>query len=92
MAEYVRATVSGPVPIRDALTRESVPPGGEVVLLVRKPGQSLPRCPRHPKRGVNHAKQRCLCGGTVIEWVVEQGLIADVKPYSPDVKPVEKKS
>lgn len=89
--QYVRAKVAGQAPMRDVLTRESVEPGGEVTLLVRVPGESLPRCPRHPKVGVNNVKERCLCYGTIIEDAVAQGFIADVKPYDPG-KTVEKKA
>jgi hypothetical protein len=90
MPQYVRAKVCGEAPMRDALTRESVQPGGEVTLLVRTPGEDLPRCPRHPKKGVNDPKRRCVCHGTVIEWAVEQGVIADVTPFDPDAKPAKK--
>lgn len=92
---YVRATVSGEAPIRDVLTRESVEPGGRVVLLVREVGATWPRCPRHPKSGrqsVYRPEQRCLCGGTVVEWLEQQGAISDVQPYDPDkpeAKPAE---
>lgn len=82
--EYVRATVSGEAPMRDVLTRESVPPGGEVTLLVRRPGQPLYRCPRHPRRGVREQGERCLCHATVIEFAVEQGFVTGVRPFDPD--------
>lgn len=88
--QYVRARVSGAAPIRDVLTRESVKPGGEVTLLVRVPGEELPRCPRHPRKGINDPSKRCLCSGTVIEWAVEQGAISDVQPFDPDARPAKK--
>lgn len=90
---YVRATVTGEVPIRDVLTRESVPPGQTVTLLVREPGtQKLPPCPRHPKRRPQDNTQPCYCGGTVIEFLLEQGAISDVKPFDPNAKPEKAKS
>lgn len=88
---YVRAKVTGPAPIRDVLTRESVDEGGFVVLLVREPGPDLPRCPRHPKKGVRNAEAACLCHGTLIDTLVEQGAIGDVKPYDP-AKPAAAKA
>lgn len=78
---YVRAKVSGDGLVRDVLTRESIAPGGEVTLLVREPGQPLPRCPRHPQNAAAHPGEDCLCHGTLIDGLVEQGLISDVKPY-----------
>lgn len=82
--EYVRATVAGDAPMRDVLTRESVPPGGEVTLLVRRPGQPLYRCPRHPKKGTHNQAERCLCHATVLEFAQEQGFVTDVRPFDPD--------
>lgn len=81
MVKYVRAKVCGEVAIRDVLTRESVQPGGEVTLLVREPGESLPRCERHPRGGKPNPKAPCLCVGTQIDALVESGAISDVKPY-----------
>lgn len=89
MPQYVRAKVTGDAPVRDALTREPVNPGGEVTLLVREPGSGRVTCPRHPKKGANNPKLRCLCGGTLIDPLVEQGVIGDVKPFDPDAKPVK---
>jgi hypothetical protein len=86
---YVRATVTGEVPIRDSLTRESVEPGGTVVLLVREPGtEKAPPCPRHPKKraGFSNPAEPCYCGGIVIEFLVEQGAIGDVQPHDPAAK------
>ena len=75
MPVYVKAKVTGDVSIRDAVTREPVQPGGEVTLLVRVPGMPLESCPRHPKRGVNDPKQQCVCHSTLIDPLVEGGLI-----------------
>lgn len=83
---YVRATVTGEAPIRDSLTRESVEPGGQVVLLVREPGtEQAPPCPRHPKKRAGKVSsftddsQPCYCGGIVVEFLVQQGAIGDVE-------------
>lgn len=78
MAEptYVRARVTGVMPIRDARTRESVTEGGIVTLMVRPLGtEKVPRCPRHPRKGTLVADQTCICGATVIEPLVESGAI-----------------
>jgi hypothetical protein len=87
---YVRATVSGDVPIRDVLTRESVEPGSSVVLLVREPGSEVPRCPRHPKR-LNAvapvAGEPCYCHGTVMDQLVADGVLTDVTEYYPTPEP-----
>jgi hypothetical protein len=80
---YVRAQVQAGHLVRDVLTRESVEGPGEVTLLVRIPGEPLPRCPRHPKRGVTEPKAACLCHGTLIDDLVAQGVITDVKPHDP---------
>lgn len=85
---YVRAKVTGDVPLRDALTRESVQPGGEVTLIVRQIGEDPPKCRRHPKRGAYDLKQRCVCHTTVLE-LLPPGAISDVKPFDPDKKPVK---
>jgi hypothetical protein len=80
MTEYVRARVTGRLPIRDAVTRESVPYGGEVRLLARQPHTSSELCARHPKPGGDQPKQPCTCGTTVIDLLVSAGaveLIAD---------------
>lgn len=91
--KYVRATVTGIGPIRDALTRESVPTGGTVVLLVREPGtQKPPPCPRHPRKGIHDPNKRCLCHGTLLQPLLEQGAIGDVEPYDPDAKPARGKA
>ena len=85
---YVRAKVTGLDPVRDVLTRQSLPPGGTVVLLVREPGtQRPPACPRHPRKGFQNPRERCLCHGTIIEALLEQGAIGDVEPHDPDAKP-----
>lgn len=79
MAEpsYVRARVVGAMPIRDAVTRESVTEGGIVRLLPRKTdGSRPPRCERHPSKGLTLAAEHtCTCGGTVIEALVQAGCI-----------------
>ena len=80
MPVYVKAKVTGDVSIRDAKTRESVPPGGEVTLLVRVPGAPLESCPRHPKRAPQDPKQDCYCHSTLIDPLVEGGLIELTKP------------
>lgn len=86
--KYVRAKVTGLDPVRDVLTRESVPTGGVVTLLVREPGtKKPPRCPRHPGKGVNNVGQRCYCYGTILEPLLAQNAIGDVRPYDPDAKP-----
>lgn len=85
---YVRAKVLGPDPIRDVFTRESVPVGEQVTLLVREPGtQRPPACPRHPRKGWPDAKQRCYCYGTLIEALLAQNAIGDVVDFDPDAKP-----
>ena len=82
---YVRATVTGEVPIRDVFTRESVEPGGQVVLLVRESGtRKPPLCPRHPKKGLQDDAKPCYCGGTVIEWLVKEGAIGTVVDFDPN--------
>lgn len=85
---YVRARVTGARPIRDVHTRESVGEGGIVTLRVRPPGadaKSLPRCPRHPKKGTRHAELECTCGSTLLEPLLATGaieLVAD-EPVEP---------
>lgn len=39
---HVRAKVTGAMPVRDSFSKESVPQGGEVRLLERKPGDQNP--------------------------------------------------
>jgi hypothetical protein len=73
---YVRARVIGAMPIRDAVTRESVTEGGIVRLLPRVPGTGrLPTCARHPRRGVVLQRSTCTCGGTLIDALVECGAV-----------------
>lgn len=90
--QYVRAKVAGPLPMRDALTREQVEPGDYVVLLVRDPlASKLPRCPRHPKRGIRKPDEACSCHATLLDPLLETGAIADVKPFDPNAKPKTEK-
>jgi hypothetical protein len=75
MTEYVRARVTGRLPIRDAATRESVPFGGEVRLLARQRGTGNELCARHPRSGIDEPKQPCTCGSAVVELLVAGGHI-----------------
>lgn len=87
--QYVRARVTGPLPIRDSVTRESVEPGGVVRLLVRDPNANrLPRCPRHPVRGVRRPVETCICGSVLIDPLVTSGAI-ELVPDEP-VKPAKR--
>ncbi|HEY9414191.1 MAG TPA: hypothetical protein VIQ30_05490 [Pseudonocardia sp.] len=87
--QYVRARVTGPLPIRDSVTRESVEEGGIVRLLARDPNANrLPRCPRHPVKGVRRPEQTCICGSVLIEPLVASGAI-EILPDEP-VKPEKK--
>lgn len=80
---YVRARVTGAMPIRDSVTRESIGEGGTVTLLVRDPATTkLPVCARHPKKGVRHAEQTCICGAVLLDPLIEAGAI-EILPDEP---------
>lgn len=72
---YVRARVTGRLPIRDAVTREPVQFGGEVRLLPRDPNAGVEPCARHPRKGRAQPKQSCTCGTTLIDPLIEAGAI-----------------
>ena len=73
--QYVRAKVTGSLPLRDCITRDPVEPGGVVRLYPRPLGGDRPRCPRHPKKGVRKDAEACLCHTTLLEPLVESGAI-----------------
>lgn len=85
---YVRARVTSPRAIRDVHTRESVGEGGVVTLRVREPGEKLPPCPRHPKKGIRLGELECTCGSTLLEPLLATGAI-ELLADEPAVEPVK---
>jgi hypothetical protein len=92
MPEYVRATVTGGLPVRDAITRESVGEGGEVRLLVRPAdGNKPPRCNRHPRKGTVLPQVMCTCAGTLLEPLIASGSIDpdSIRPFELTAAPAK---
>jgi hypothetical protein len=42
LPDHVRAKVVGAMPVRDSFSKESIPPGGVVRLVARRPGDQNP--------------------------------------------------